>query len=192
MLAGVLVACDDATPTAEALCARAAACEDMDLLVSNDACVQQIKKRLIETSPDCSTCVLSIPCSGMARVASGQVTLGQILSLLPVVREQEHLPPGPPAPAHLRAGHAAGRVGERLGVRERDAALELGAARERSAERERGPEGGSFFPARRAPVSAPMSRRVSLRDAGSMGCSSRVLRALTAPYERQPRSDPAS
>jgi hypothetical protein len=82
-LAGVLVACEDATPTAEALCARAASCEQMDVLVSSEACTQQVKKRLIEASTECSNCVLSIPCSGMARVATGKVTLGQICPSCP-------------------------------------------------------------------------------------------------------------
>jgi len=74
----LLVACDDSTPTPEALCSRATGCEQMDVLVSSDACSRQVREHLKEASPDCANCVLSLPCAGMQRVASGAVSLSRI------------------------------------------------------------------------------------------------------------------
>ncbi len=74
----LLVACQDSTPTADALCARAAGCEQMDVLVSADACARQIREHLKDSPPHCANCVLSLPCSGMARVATGAVSLNRI------------------------------------------------------------------------------------------------------------------
>jgi hypothetical protein len=79
----MLTACSDEPPTPEGLCARAASCEPMDVLVSRDSCMQQVRARLINASPTCSECVLGLPCSGMARVASGKVALSQICPACP-------------------------------------------------------------------------------------------------------------
>jgi hypothetical protein len=88
-MAGVLVACEEAAPVPEAFCARAASCDQMDVLVSTQTCAQQVRKRLIEVSPECNDCILSTPCAGMARVATGKVALTQLCPSCPksVTRE---------------------------------------------------------------------------------------------------------
>lgn len=84
VIACSLPGCDDEPPSPEALCARVAGCEPMDLLISNDACAMQVRQRLINAPADCSECVLGLPCSGMERVASGKVSLAQICPSCPV------------------------------------------------------------------------------------------------------------
>jgi hypothetical protein len=56
----------------------------MDLLVSHDSCAQQVRQRLINAPAPCNECVLGLPCAGMARVASGKVSLAQICPSCPV------------------------------------------------------------------------------------------------------------
>ena len=81
--AGLLMACEQDSPTPEALCKRASTCEPMDLLLSHDTCAQQVRARLVNAPPACSECVLGLPCAGMARVASGKVSLAQICPSCP-------------------------------------------------------------------------------------------------------------
>ncbi|MFT3765626.1 MAG: hypothetical protein QM820_08940 [Minicystis sp.] len=83
MIACLLAGCDDEPPSPEGLCLRAASCEPMELLVSNETCAQQVRQRIVNASPECSECVLGLPCSGMARVASGKVSLSQICPACP-------------------------------------------------------------------------------------------------------------
>ncbi len=81
--AGLLTTCSQETPSPEALCARASSCEPMDLLLSGESCAQQVRQRLVNAPEACNECVLGLPCSGMARVASGKVSLTQICPSCP-------------------------------------------------------------------------------------------------------------
>ncbi|MFO0661294.1 MAG: hypothetical protein U0165_15895 [Polyangiaceae bacterium] len=71
-------ACEDGPPTAAGLCAKVKQCEQMDLLISQDSCEQQVNAKMGQASDDCAKCVLSLPCSGMTRLSSGKVTLSQL------------------------------------------------------------------------------------------------------------------
>jgi hypothetical protein len=78
LLLALVSGCDDATPTAEALCTRASKCEQMDVLISTESCTQQVEAKVGKSLDECSKCVLSLPCSGMARVAAGKLSLRQL------------------------------------------------------------------------------------------------------------------
>jgi len=82
-LAGLLPACEQEPPSPEALCKRAAGCEPMDLLLSNESCATQVRQRLDNVPSACTECVLGLPCSGMARIAGGKVSLAQICPACP-------------------------------------------------------------------------------------------------------------
>lgn len=79
----LFLGCTSTAATPDGLCARASSCEAMDVLVSPESCAQQVKQRLINAPDECSDCVLSLPCAGMVRVATGNVTLGQICPSCP-------------------------------------------------------------------------------------------------------------
>lgn len=83
LTAGLLAACEQEAPSPEGLCKRASSCEPMDLLVSNESCAAQVAARLGDATAECKECVLGLPCSGMARVASGKVSLTQICPSCP-------------------------------------------------------------------------------------------------------------
>jgi hypothetical protein len=78
LLVVLAAGCDEGPPTAEALCLRASKCPQMDVLISTESCTQQVEAKVGKSLDDCSRCVLSLPCSGMARVASGKLGLSQL------------------------------------------------------------------------------------------------------------------
>lgn len=131
LLLTLVSGCDDPTPSAEALCVRASKCEQMDVLISTESCTQQVEAKVGKSLDDCSRCVLSLPCSGMARVASGKLSLHQLcgacqddlaqascpprhghllvcgLALAPASGSASAAPPPPPPPPAASASASA-------------------------------------------------------------------------------------
>ena len=47
-------------------------------MLSREACAKQVSQRLVDVSSECRNCVETIPCSGMTRIATGKVSLGNV------------------------------------------------------------------------------------------------------------------